>query len=565
MLADRPTVVSDVPTALADSPFIYDQLIPKNNLLRRIRDSVDFSFAREAVEGRYCLENGRPGIAPEMLCRISFLQYLCDLSDREVIEACQDRLTFKFFLGLPLESPAPCDASTLSRVRTRWGEETFKSFFYVTVEQARANGLLGTKRVVDSSKTLMNAAVLRSSELLCRLCSKLLTALKELQKEGDEALAKLEAQATELNEDTSWFLSDELKQKRYLRWGEHADGLLSHVLALMERIDSDELAFGGERSGCLDRVRSLSALLAKHLGDAAIEEKFKAQAATPKKGRAGRARPIRMDKLVSDTDPDARQAADHKRKVKAGYKTHVSMDSYSEIVTAVIVTPMNCDDGPLLPKLIADELGRGLKIAEVAADKAYSDGPVREALANAKAGVDGESPIAVYIPEPTPKPSGQGKYIASDFRFDPERTTLTCPGNRTSPKPKTKGDNYLFYFSLAVCSECPVKAACLSKRELAAGVKHGRTVLVNRYRALHDAARAAKGSAEHKDAMNRRLAVEHKQAEMLNERGLRNARYRGLSKTTIQAYLTAAATNIRRMAVLCLKAEEGPKTAGAAA
>ena len=560
MLADCPVVESDIPTALADSPFIYGQLISDKHVLRRIRDEVDFSFSRGLVEQHYCLENGRPGIAPEVLLRISFLQYLANLSDREVIDACRCNLEFKFFLGLAVESAAPCDASTLSRVRTRWGEEAFKAFFEETVKQARGKNLLGAKRVVDSSKTLMNAAVLRSSELLNRLCSKLLSALKALRTEGDETLADLESQATQLREDTSWILSDDLKEKHYMQWGAHADGLLCYVLALLKAIDAGEVVCGEAQARPLADVRRLSALLAKHIGDVALEEQLKAQAQEKDKGKAGTAPPMRKDKLVSDVDTDARQAADHKRKVKAGYKTHVSMDSQSEIVTSVVVTPMNCDDGPVLPKLIADELMRGLEVQEVAADKAYSDGPVREALVNAKAQDGTEAPITVYIPEPAPKPSAEGKYISSDFTFDAGAMSLICPGERAASSVKHKEESHSFYFCREGCANCVLKVACLSQKELAAGVKHGRTVSVNRYRPLHDAARAAHGSAGHKDAMNRRLAVEHKQAEMLNQRGLRNARFRCLSKVAVQGYLTAAATNIRRMAVLSLQAEEKSKT-----
>jgi transposase len=261
MLSDSPISQSDIPTALSDSPFIYDLLIGKNDLLRRIRGSVDFTFARELVEQHYCLDNGRPGIAPELLCRISFLQYLHNLSDREVIDACRSNIDFKFFIGLAVESPAPCDASTLSRVRTRWGEETFKAFFDATVEQARAKKLLGSRRVVDSSKTLMNAAVLRSSALLNRLCGKLLDSLRELRKSGDEALAHIESEAVALREDTSWFLSDELKEKYYMRWGEHADEILSYVLALLEKVAAGTVVYGArsrsgtERASCQARRR----------------------------------------------------------------------------------------------------------------------------------------------------------------------------------------------------------------------------------------------------------------------------------------------------------------------
>jgi len=548
MLAAQPIPASDIPSTVADSPWIYQVLIPADHPLRWMRAHVDFSFARTQVAQHYCLENGRPGIAPELLCRLSLLQFLYNLSDREVIEACTVRLDFKFFLGRAIEAPAPCEASTLSRVRTRWGETTFQAFFEQSVQQARQHGVLGTRRVVDSAKTLMNAAVLRASALLQRLCAKLLAAVTALAAD-DAAMAPLTTEATALQEDTSWMLSDELKEQRYLRWGTHAQALLAAALTLLAREDP-----GAAASAARERVRQYSRLLAKHLGDVALEAQLAARAAAvaaaPAEAAPAAATPPvklpegRKDKLVSDVDPEARQAADRKRKVKAGYKTHIAMDSDSEIVTALVVTPMNCDDGPQLLPLLAEEQERGLPITDVAADAAYADGPVRAALAEAE--------ITTYIPEPRAKASADGAYVSADFRFDAAAGTLTCPAGQSVDRATEKGEQFLFYFRRAVCAACPRNTACLSKKELAAGIKHGRTVSVSRYRPLHEAARAAQATPEHTAAMHRRLAVEHKQSEMLNQRGLRHARYRGLSKTTIQAYLTAFATNLRRLAVLCL-------------
>ncbi len=550
MLSAQPIPASDIPSTVADSPWIYQLLIPADSPLRWLREQMDFSFARTLVTQHYCLDNGRPGIAPELLCRLSLLQFLYNLSDREVIEACAYRLDFKFFLGLAIEAPAPCEASTLSRVRTRWGETTFKEFFAASVEQARVHGVLGTRRVVDSAKTLMNAAVLRASTLLQRLCVKLLDAVTALASPDDATVAPLRTEATALQEDTSWLLSEELKEQRYLRWGAYAHDLLAAALALLERAES-----GAEAPAALERVRQYSRLLAKHLGDVALEAQLTARAAAVAAAAADAAPSVavppvklpegRKDKLVSDVDPEARQAADRKRKVKAGYKTHVAMDSDSEIVTALIVTPMNGDDGPQLLPLLAEERRRGVPIAEVAADAAYADGAVRAALA--------EAAITTFIPEPRAKSSADGTYLSTDFRFDAAAGTLTCPAGQHVDQATEKGEQYLFYFRRAVCAACPLNTACLSKKELAAGVKHGRTVSVSRYRPLHEAARAARGTPEHTAAMHRRLAIEHKQSEMLNQRGLRHARYRGVSKTTIQAYLTAFATNLRRLAVLCLQ------------
>jgi IS5 family transposase len=335
----------------------------------------------------------------------------------------------------------------------------------------------------------------------------------------------------------------------------------------------------------LQRTRLSTELLAKHLDDKAVEavleakqaetekaetEKAETERAESEKKDAGRDKSGeakkseakksvrkrgeakksvrwvgRRDKIVSHVDSDARQAADHKKKVKAGYKTHISMDTNSEIVTSVVVTPMNCDDGPVLPVLIEEELQRDLLVEQVAADKAYADGAVRASLT--------EKSIETYIPEPASKPGAEGKYISCQFHFDSEGKTLTCPAGQLAASGKLKGDYYSFYFSQACCATCPKRGSCLPDSELKAGVRRGRSVCVSKYRPLHDSARAKHETPQHKEAMNERLAVEHKQGEMLNLRGLRHARYRGLMKTTIHAYLVTGVTNIRRTALLCFR------------
>jgi IS5 family transposase len=558
MLAQEPICRSNTGSLIADSAYIYRSLVPKDHILCLIKASVDFSFARGLVEDLYCLDNGRPGISPETLCRISLLQHLYNLSDRQVVEQCRDNLVFKFFLGLAVEDPAPCDATTLSRVRTRWGLDVFKRFFENTVAQAQVKGILGTKRVVDSSKTLMNAAVMRSSELLRQLCARLAVDLEGIGAEQSEVSTRLKEEERYLQEDTSWLLTDELKRQSYLRWGIYAAELLEYAQSIVSKCN-ERMDLSDKEHKRLERATFSAGLLAKHLDDKAVEAAMKAKQARAEEARAkkhpevkkaGETKkrvyyPGRRDKIVSPVDPEARQAADRKKKVKAGYKTHVSMDSDSEIVTSVVVTPMNCDDGPILPVLVEEESQRNLVIEEIAADRAYADGAVREALAARS--------IEAYIPEPACKPGGEGKFISWQFHFDGEKKTLTCPAGQEAVSGRLKGANYFFYFTHACCAVCPMRASCLSETEIKEGIRRGRSVTVSRYRPLHEAARAKQETAEHKNAMKYRLAVEHKQGEMLNQRGLRHGRYRGLMKTSIQAYLVAGVTNIRRMAMLCFR------------
>ncbi|MBI5561820.1 MAG: hypothetical protein HY894_10350, partial [Deltaproteobacteria bacterium] len=46
---------------------IYDEVIPRDHLLKRLAEAVDFGFVNMACEGLYCADNGRPGYEPLMM------------------------------------------------------------------------------------------------------------------------------------------------------------------------------------------------------------------------------------------------------------------------------------------------------------------------------------------------------------------------------------------------------------------------------------------------------------------------------------------------------------------
>ena len=43
---------------------IYQLIIPKNNLLRQIKENLDFSFVYDELASKYCPDNGRWALDP---------------------------------------------------------------------------------------------------------------------------------------------------------------------------------------------------------------------------------------------------------------------------------------------------------------------------------------------------------------------------------------------------------------------------------------------------------------------------------------------------------------------
>jgi len=112
---------------------------------------VDFDFVAELVSNAYCTDNGRPSWDPVLLFKVVFLQFLYDLSDRQVEEQINLHLACKWFVGLQPEDSAP-DHSVLCRFRSRLGPEKFQQIFNEIVQQARQAGLVDEKlQIIDAT------------------------------------------------------------------------------------------------------------------------------------------------------------------------------------------------------------------------------------------------------------------------------------------------------------------------------------------------------------------------------------------------------------------------------
>jgi len=130
---------------------IYEELIPAQHLLRQLTRAVDFSFVRELVQDCYCPDNGRPSWDPLLLFKVVFLQFLYDLSDRQVEDQVNLHLACKWFVGLVPEETAP-DHTTLCRFRAKLGPGKFQEIFNTIMAQARAAGLVHDRlRIIDAT------------------------------------------------------------------------------------------------------------------------------------------------------------------------------------------------------------------------------------------------------------------------------------------------------------------------------------------------------------------------------------------------------------------------------
>ena len=69
------------------SPYIdiYELIIPKDNILRQIKELVDFGFIYDELLDKYCLDNGRNAIPPIRMFKYLLLKSIYDLDRKSVV------------------------------------------------------------------------------------------------------------------------------------------------------------------------------------------------------------------------------------------------------------------------------------------------------------------------------------------------------------------------------------------------------------------------------------------------------------------------------------------------
>ena len=130
---------------------IYDKLISKDHFLRKLNSLIQWDKLEPVFKPLYHKGAGRSANNPVMMFKSLMLQFLYDLSDRELEDNIHDRVSFRYFIGLdPLES-AP-DHTNYCRFRDRLGAVTIAKLFNEVVNQARERGLVKDRLcIVDAT------------------------------------------------------------------------------------------------------------------------------------------------------------------------------------------------------------------------------------------------------------------------------------------------------------------------------------------------------------------------------------------------------------------------------
>jgi len=137
-----------------------EEMIPQNHLLARINRAVNLDFIYGLTSNLYCSDNGRPSIAPVLFFRMQLIGYLYGIeSDRQLCEEIHLNLAYRWFCRLHLEDPVP-DHSSLTRIRDRFGVNTYQTVFEKLIRLLKDNGLIkGQNVMVDASLVEADASI----------------------------------------------------------------------------------------------------------------------------------------------------------------------------------------------------------------------------------------------------------------------------------------------------------------------------------------------------------------------------------------------------------------------
>lgn len=482
---------------------------------------------------------GRRSVPPLVVAVVMVLQRLEGLSDREAADRFTFDLRWKYAAGgLDFDYPEFVH-TVLVDMRARLASSRRPNrIFEVVLDVGRQAGLVGRRRVLDSTPIYDAVATMDTVTLVRSAIRGLLSAAGEREVELRRLLRRDDDYSSAGKPVCDY---DDRAAREAL-----VDALAQDAQALLLALDGRQLSVG---------LTQAAALLAAVVGQDLDEGDD---------GIFGIARRVAKDRIISTVDPDARHG--HKTRAHAfdGFKGHLAVDPDSELITATAVTAGNTGDAAMVAELLADDLPAADQAAEAAGepvadaasaerprptgqpaddeplmvygDAAYGAGPVLELLAEAE---------AVSRCKVQPPPALAGHFPKDAFRIDLQQRTVTCPAGHTV-RLAPHGRESVAEFG-AACVSCPLVAQCTTATA-------GRSVSVGPHERQLSQARAEQADPVWQaDYRATRPKVERKIAHLMRRRhGGRRARVRSQPKVAADFALLAAAVNLARLAILAL-------------
>jgi len=473
---------------------LYDLIVPKDHLLRGLKELVDFRFIYDELKDKYSEDFGRPGEDPVRIFKYLLLKILDDLSDVDVVERARTDMAYKFFLDIAPEAEVihPSTLTKFRKLRLKDGN-LLELLINKSVELAINEGLIKSRTVIVDS-THSGSRYNQKSPI---------DNLLHVAKEARKALYQLDPQAKER-------MPEKLESKDF-------EEILKYVQGVAEAIDAEPLSEVGN-------VKKKLNLLKEVINDD-------------------------MEALKNEQcpyDKDARRGYKSEDSSYFGYKNHLAMTPERFIVGAVVTTGEKTD-GKYLKTLIEQARTNGIEIDAVVGDAAYSEKENLEQCEKEK----------IKLVSKLNKSITHGmlnRRSKQGFEYNKDADHYICPAGhmsykregKTSKKKLEEGHAQVisYHFDVDKCKRCPMQAGCYKD-----GAKK-KTYSVTIKSHTHQKQAEFQESDEFKELSKCRYMIEAKNNELKNVHGLKRAHAAGLLNMDIQAATTIYATNLKRILTL---------------
>jgi len=492
---------------------------------------------------------GRRSVSPMIVSVVMVLQRLEGLSDREAVDRFSFDARWKYAAGgLDFDFPGFVHTVLVDMRARLAASERPDRIFEVTLAAAKKAGLVGRKRVLDST-ALYDAVATMDTVTLVRSAIRGLLKAADPDLEGAlrAVLARADDYASAGKPVCDW---DDKVARTVL-----VDALAKDARAVLGVLDGRELDDAVDRAGQL--VASV------------VGQDLEADAG----GVFRIVRRVAPDRIISTVDPQARHG--HKTAARGfdGYKGHVAIDPDTEVITATAVSAGNVGDGAIAAELLTGDQPTNHADAEAGTQTAETaDDETTGANTAGTQVVAGDPPLIIYgdaaygtgefltvldaagatvMTKVQPPTAPGGRFPKDRFDIDLVAGTVTCPNSVTTTIGPAKRGGGTAWFG-AACTGCPLAAQCTSS-------PGGRAIKIGPHEAELVRARATQRDPAWKaDYRATRPKVERKLGHLMRRRhGGRRARVRGRVKVAADFALLGAAVNLARLGVLGLHSAPG--------
>jgi len=510
-----------IPTIPEETIRIAHAVLPKGNVWMQMRDELGTLYEDQDFQDLF-KSRGQPAETPWRLALVTIMQYGEGLTDRQAADAVRTRIDWKYVLSLEL-TDSGFDFSVLCEFRARLlAQGAERRLFDQLLDLCRQRGWIKARGKQRTDSTHVLAAIRTLRRLEC---------VGETMRHGSHHRGYWSTwipsgQTAMRNAGVDFRLPKEEKKRVELAETIGADGR-----RLLEEVYQES---SPPWLGELDAIETLRRVWVQHYH--AHEQQ------TP--WRADDERPPGALLITSPYDIEARYS--RKRSTDwTGYKVHFTEmceDDEPHFMVEVMVTDATTPDGSVLQELHENEAAHELLPHQHLMDMGYVDAEVL-AESQRRYQVDIVGPV---IPDTSWASQAADRFDHSDSHIDWQAKRVLCPAGQTSQDwghiPDRHGKPRLrVRFPLPVCRACSLQAHC---------TKTGAKVLILRpdeqsYIALQNA-RKRQGTAEFRTLYAKRAGIEGTVAQAVRTCEMRRARYIGIQKLRLQAFLTATAMNVLR-------------------